>query len=290
MTATRSIMKMTRVRRCLRATGKRGGAMTRSEPMQTLTMGRPTWSSNARPVGTLGQAAPSGCRMAWIMATDESSRESIGDEAPKEPRWPASLAVLAALLLYLTLPGRLTIGPSWVIPALEVALLIPLTVRAPYRRREEARLVRLASLLLIALVNLANVASLVLLVQLVLSGGVVSGRQLVSSGIQIWLTLILVFALWFWEVDRGGPTIRGHADQRDPDFLYPQMATHELGQTDWMPQFIDYLYLSFTNATAFSPTDTMPLTPRAKLLMLVEGLASITTVVMVAGRAVNILG
>jgi hypothetical protein len=206
-----------------------------------------------------------------------------------EPRWPASLAATAALLLYMTLPGKLTIGPGWVIPALEGALLLPLTVRAPYRHREEVRLVRFASLLLIALVNLANVGSLALLVHAVLSGGVVSGRQLIFSGIQIWLTLILVFALWFWEVDRGGPTIRGHTDQREPDFLFPQMATHELGQTTWLPGFVDYLYLSFTNATAFSPTDTMPLTSRAKALMLLEALASITTVVMVAGRAVNIL-
>jgi hypothetical protein len=172
---------------------------------------------------------------------------------------------------------------------LEAALLIPLTVRAPYRHRDEAQLVRFASLLLIliGLVTLANVASLVLLVRLVLSGGAVSGRQLVFSGIQIWLTLILVFALWFWEVDRGGPRIRGYADERD--FLFPQMASHELGQTDWMPQVVDYLYLSFTNATAFSPTDTMPLTPRAKAMMAVQALASITTIVMVAGRAVNIL-
>jgi len=223
------------------------------------------------------------------MAADHSGEDSSYGRDPKEPRWPASLAIAAALLLYMTLPGKLTIGPGWVIPALEGALLIPLTLRAPYRHREEVRLVRFASLLLIALVNLANVASLALLVRVVLSGGPVSGRQLVFSGIQIWLTLILVFALWYWEVDRGGPALRGHADQRNPDFLFPQMATHELGQTDWMPSFVDYLYLSFTNATAFSPTDTMPLTSRAKVLMLIEALASITTVVMVAGRAVNIL-
>ncbi len=223
------------------------------------------------------------------MTLDEGVRESSGEEPPKEPRLPASLAVIAALLLYMTLRGKLTVGPGWVIPALEAALLIPLTLRAPYRHHEEVQLVRLASLLLIALVNLASVASLVLLVRLVLSGGAVSGRELVFSGIQIWLTLILVFALWFWEIDRGGPGIRVHTDERDPDFLFPQMASHELGQTDWMPQFIDYVYLSFTNATAFSPTDTMPLTPRAKALMAVEALASITTIVMVAGRAVNIL-
>src|SRR4051812_34279571 len=120
---------------------------------------------------------------------DSSSRESL------EPRWPASLAVAVALVLYMTLPGTLTIGPGWVIPALEAALLIPLTVRAPYRHREEVRLIRFASLLLIALVNLAVVASLALMVNLVLSGDAVTGRQLIFSGIQIWLTLILVFSL-----------------------------------------------------------------------------------------------
>jgi len=207
----------------------------------------------------------------------------------KEPRWPASLAVTAAIVLYVTLPEKLTIPPVWLIPALEGALLIPLTLRAPYRHPEEVRLVRRASVFLIALVNLANMASLVLLVHVVVSGQSVSGRQLVFSGIQIWLTLILVFALWYWELDRGGPAFRGHPRQRDPDFLFPQTATPELHQPDWMPGFVDYLYVSFTNATAFSPTDTMPLTSRAKSLMLVESLASITTVVMVAGRAVNIL-
>jgi hypothetical protein len=227
--------------------------------------------------------------MTRSMSSRDGSQENSSNRRSREPRWPASLAVTAALLLYMTLPGTLTIGPGWVIPALEAALLIPLTVRAPYRHREEIRVIRFASLLLIALVNLAVVASLVLLVNLVLSGDAVSGRQLIFSGIQIWLTLILVFSLWYWEVDRGGPGIRGEADQADPDFLFVQMATHELGQTGWMPGFVDYLYLSFTNATAFSPTDTMPLTIRAKLLMLVEALASITTIVMVAGRAVNIL-
>jgi hypothetical protein len=206
-----------------------------------------------------------------------------------EPRWPASLAIVVALGLYLGLPGTLTIGPRWVIPALEAALVVPLTISAPYRRGEEARVVRFASIGLIALVILATVTALALLVRAVLSGELQNGRQLISSGVVIWLTLVIGFALWFWELDRGGPTVRGHPDERDPDFLFPQMGTHELGQSSWMPAFLDYLYVSFTNSTAFSPTDTLPLTLRAKGLMLVESLASITTIVMVAGRAVNVL-
>ena len=228
--------------------------------------------------------------MARTMTSSDGAQQVHSSRESEEPRWPASLAVTAALLLYMTLPGTLTIGPGWVIPALEAALLIPLTVRAPYRRREEVRVIRFASLLLIALVNLAVVASLVLLVNLVLSGEAVSGRQLIFSGIQIWLTLILVFSLWYWEVDRGGPGIRGEADQADPDFLFPQMATHELGQTAWMPGFVDYLYLSFTNATAFSPTDTMPLTQTAKIGMAVQSSAALLTAGLVVARAVNILG
>lgn len=218
---------------------------------------------------------------------DRAGRDPGGE--PREPRWPASLAVAIALLLYMSLPGRLTIGPGWVIPVLEAALLIPLTIGAPYRHREEARLIRFASILLIAFVSLAVVASLALLVHVVVSGTPVSGRQLIFSGIRIWLTLICVFALWYWEIDRGGPTIRGHGDERDPDFLFPQMGAHEVGPRGWMPAFVDYLYVSFTDATAFSPTDTLPLSARAKMLMLIEALASITTVVIVAGRAVNIL-
>jgi uncharacterized membrane protein len=223
------------------------------------------------------------------MASNADDATSSALRVPMEPRWPASLAVAAALVFSTTLPETLTIQPGWVIPVLEGALLIALQVTAPSRHRGERRLIRLASLLLIALLNLAIVVSLALLVHVVLTGGPVTGRTLIFSGVQIWLTLILVFSLWYWELDRGGPTLRGHADERRPDFLFQQMATHELGQMDWMPGFVDYLYLSFTNATAFSPTDTMPLTPQAKVLMLVEAFASITTIVMVAGRAVNIL-
>jgi len=207
----------------------------------------------------------------------------------REPRWPASLAVVAALLLYVTLPQRFTLGPPWVLPVLEIALLVPLTIRAPYRHPGEARLIRIASLVLIGGVNLMNVASLVLLLHVVLTGAPIDGHTLILSGVRIWLTLILAFSLVYWELDRGGPAVRGHPDALEPDFLFPQMATPELHQPYWMPAFVDYLYLSFTNATAFSPTDALPLTPWAKVLMLVESLAAITTVIVVAGRAVNIL-
>ena len=216
--------------------------------------------------------------------------------APGEPRWPASLAVLAILVLYALLPERLTVGPTWIVPALALALLVPLSLAAPHRRPNEPAWARLAALALIALVNLANLGSLILLVQALLQGRtLVGGIHLVGptlllSSLAIWLTNVLVFALWYGELDRGGPDDRARPQHRHPDFLFPQMTTPGCADARWTPSFIDYTYVAFTNATAFSPTDTMPLTPWAKALMTVQSLASLLTVALVAARAVNILG
>jgi hypothetical protein len=133
--------------------------------------------------------------------------------------------------------------------------------------------------------------SLVILLHQLVGGARLSGSELIFSAIQVWLTNVLIFGLWFWELDRGGPGRRSHPaeGERPADFLFPQMSSPE-NAPGWSPGFVDYLYVSFTNATAFSPTDAMPLTRRAKALMLVEALASLVTVARVAGRAVNILG
>jgi hypothetical protein len=203
--------------------------------------------------------------------------------------WPAQLAILGVLGLHLALPDKLLIGPRWLIPALEGALLLGLVVTTPRRHVYESRARRGAAMLLTGLVSAANTVALGLLVHYLLGGGRASGHSLILSAIDIWLTNVVVFGLWYWEMDRGGPGARLRAEQPPPDFLFPQMATSELGQPGWRPGFVDYLYVSFTNASAFSPTDTMPLTTRAKLLMLVQALASLITVALVAGRAVNIL-
>jgi uncharacterized membrane protein len=195
---------------------------------------------------------------------------------------------MAALLLYVSLPEKLTLGPKWVFAGVEMALLVPLAFR-PTRHHTEPRSVRLTSLGLIAVVNLANLASLILLVRLLLAGGTANGRELILSSIQIWLTNVLIFGLWFWELDRGGPGARTHPKPRPPDFLFPQMSMPAVAPPHWRPSFHDYLYTSFTNATAFSPTDTMPLTMWIKALMAVQSLASLITVALVAARAVNIL-
>jgi uncharacterized membrane protein len=206
-----------------------------------------------------------------------------------ESRIPAALAVVAALLLYVLLPNRLTVGPNWLLPSLEVALLIPLIVANPARLTRESRNLRWLSLALIALVSLANVTSLSLLVHFLLRGGKAGGRQLIYAAIGIWLTNVLVFALWYWELDRGGPLARVQPEHRPPDLLFPQMSTPWVVERPWYPQFLDYLYTSLTNATAFSPTDTMPLTPSAKILFGAQSLISLMVIVVVGARAVNIL-
>ncbi len=212
-----------------------------------------------------------------------------GLPARREPRWPASLAVAVAVALTATLPPPFFYGPRWVLPAIEAVLVVPLTVAAPYRHRDEHRAVRWLSLSFIAVVELANLVSLGLLIDAILRGTTTSGRELILSAIQIYVTNILVFALWYWELDRGGPGGRLLADHRQPDFLFPQMVTPESAPPDWSPSFVDYLYVSFTDATAFSPTDTMPLTAAAKVLMLVEAVGALLTVAVVAARAINII-
>ncbi len=211
-----------------------------------------------------------------------------GVPAEREPRWPASIAVAAAVALTVTLPNRLVYG-RWTLLVVEAILVVPLTIAFPLRRRDEPTAVRWLSLALIAVAEVANLISLGLLVHRILEGSAATGRQLVVAAIQIYLTNVLLFGLWFWELDRGGPGERMHLHHRQPDFLFPQMVTPEAAPDHWTPGFVDYLYVSFTNASAFSPTDTMPLTAAAKLLMLVESTAAILTVAIVAARAINIL-
>jgi hypothetical protein len=206
-----------------------------------------------------------------------------------EPAWPAQATVLAAIGLQLLLPDRLTIGPSWLIPSLEGALLLGLFVATPNQLEYEHPRRRRIALGLIAFVSAANVFSLGALTHFLLHHEVNKGRQLIVSGTLIWLTNFLIFALWYWEMDRGGPGKRAAGHDERPDFLFPQMTDDEIEPRDWRPQFLDYLYVALTNATAFSPTDTMPLSPTAKSVMGVQGLVSLVTIGLIVSRAVNVL-
>jgi hypothetical protein len=219
-----------------------------------------------------------------------------------EPRWHAVLAVAAALLLYITLPPRLTIGPVWVAPLLVLLVLVPLFYLAP-RRAADNRRIRILGLLSIAIVNFFNIASIVLLIAAffhpVKAKTFDSALVLLRNGGQIWLTNVLVFGLWFWELDGGGPAIRerdaaAHGSHK-PDFLFPQMSFSETTCSSaydphWTPAFFDYLYLAFTNATAFSPADALPLSRRAKTAMMIEAAVSFATIAIVLSRSVSLIG
>ncbi|HZZ50688.1 MAG TPA: hypothetical protein VFE65_27680 [Pseudonocardia sp.] len=206
-----------------------------------------------------------------------------------ESRWTVVVAIVAAIALQVALPDRLTMINRWVLPGLELTLLIALVIANPGRLDNESRALRTASLALSGVLSVANAWSAVLL-----TNGLVSGKegadagQLLSTGAAIWLTNIIAFGLWYWQFDRGGPASRAHARKTRLDFQFPQMQ--DPGQHhEWEPTFVDYLYLSFTNATAFSPTDVMPFSRWAKLTMLVQALVSLVTVALVIARAVNIL-
>jgi uncharacterized membrane protein len=206
----------------------------------------------------------------------------------KEPHWPASLALLACAGLFIALPTRLAIGPKWLLPLLVVLPLIPLSARR-HRHPDEAPWVRYLCVSLIALVTVANMTSVGLLVDRLLNAHVSQGRQLIFSAVSIWTTNVIVFGLWFWEMDRGGPHLRAGSDSLLPDIQFPQMENPTLAPSNWRPQFFDYLYTSFANGTSFAPADAMPLSPRAKALFLGESIASLVTISIVAARAVNIL-
>jgi uncharacterized membrane protein len=210
-----------------------------------------------------------------------------------EPFWPAQATVLAAIGLQVALPERLTAGPIWLVPALEGALLVGMFMATPRQLEREHPRRRRVALGLTALVSAANIYSLVALAHFLLhrsTSGKGEGRELIISGMLIWLTNFLIFALWYWEMDRGGPGKRAAGHDETPDFLFPQMSDDRIEPRDWRPRFIDYLYVSLTNATAFSPTDTMPLSAAAKSTMGVQAIVSLVTLGLIVSRAVNILG
>jgi hypothetical protein len=207
-----------------------------------------------------------------------------------DPIWHIQLTVLFALLLQLTLPDKFVAGPRFVLPFLEAFLVVSLYLTSKKIEVGNTLLRKFNAVTLIVLIAIANAYALQRLAHTLLIGGkVADGHGLILAAINIFLTNIIVFALLYWEIDAGGPIKRHTTDIRLRDFSFPQMQNPELAPLKWMPNFVDYLYLSATNATAFSPTDTMPLTRVAKLFMLAQSLISLTALALVASRAVNIL-
>ncbi|QND54215.1 hypothetical protein HB779_13885 [Phyllobacterium sp. 628] len=218
--------------------------------------------------------------------------------------WMARGSVVVVAALQLLLVNDFSWGPRWLAPLVELLLLAPLSVATAWVQTQASqatteahfhlvsrsrRLIRRAALALTVLITVMNFVALYFLVQALLGGHAGSAQTLLIDAVNVWVTNVIAFTLWFWSIDRGGPASRGLSSKPYGDFLFPQMSIPDEHFKDWSPGFIDYLYLSFTNATAFSPTDTMPLSPRAKLLMIAESGLSLLTIALVAARAVNIL-
>ncbi|MDQ7909152.1 hypothetical protein RB614_31985 [Phytohabitans sp. ZYX-F-186] len=206
-----------------------------------------------------------------------------------EHRWPVALAIALAIALQFLTPQELAFDPKWVLPAVEVGLLLGLLVVNPFRIDRESAALRMMGIALVAAATLALLWSTGRLVLVLVRGPAEDpGKVLLSGGI-IWFTNVIVFSVWYWLTDRGGPAARANARKITPEFLFPQMTTPELTHNEWRPLYVDYLYLAFTNSTAFSPTDTMPLARWAKLAMLVQSCVSFLIVILVIARAVNAL-
>lgn len=219
-------------------------------------------------------------------------------EQELESRWEAApaVAVVIAMQLLLAVVSRnqhwkLWIFPWWVwlIPVVpELVLFAPLALQRPRRRLAQLGLRRTVSISLLAVVSGANAVLLLAVIASLVHGDEKSGAQLLLKAVTVWTTNVIAFGLWYWAFDRGGPARRLEPDPRQPDFQFPQMENPQLAPPNWRPELIDYLYVSFTNSIAFSPTDAMPLSRWAKLLMLAESALSSITVLLVAARAVNI--
>lgn len=204
----------------------------------------------------------------------------------REPRWPAFIAMLAAAGVYLALPEPLSVGPAWGLLAVILVLMVPIVVSD---RRGEHKITRALTFAANTIITLAMIASLVYLVKGIPEHSE-APKTLLRSAAALWVANILVFALWYWKLDGGGPLRREDPNsQSKSSFLFPQMTRGNADRSGWSPHFVDYLFLAFNTSTAFSPTDTAVLTRSAKLATMLQSIISLTIVALIAARAVNIL-
>jgi hypothetical protein len=220
---------------------------------------------------------------AWLRRTAE------------EPRLPVAIAVVVAVVLQVFVPHDLAFHPWWLLPGLELLLLVVIILFRQTSIDRQATILRVLGLTLVIAAGVATAWSAVQFVGELIHNmsphsPLGSAGPLLRVGGGIWLTNVIVFALWYWEMDRGGPVARACGTHSHTDFLFAQMTAPEFATKDWEPTFIDYLYVSFTNSTAFSPTDTLPLSRWAKMTMMFQSAISLGTVALVVARAVNVLG
>lgn len=206
-----------------------------------------------------------------------------------ESRWPEFVAAIAVIIGQTQLAGSLQLQPAWLLPGVAGALLVA-SIGFYVSPKEPGKLERVISIVLACVLVIANLGSLMMLVRAVFTGSLLTPLDLLLSGIALWCVNVLVFAIVYWEIDGEGPERRLESHEGFPDFVFPQQLDHDalLSPADWRPSFGDYLYISLTTATAFSPTDTMPYTKRAKFAMGVQSLFSFAIAAVLIARAVNI--
>jgi hypothetical protein len=199
-------------------------------------------------------------------------------------------AVLAAIVLTILLPKELRPGPAWLAPGLEGLLLIALIVVDPGKISRTSPLLRALAIGLVGLLVLGALLSTCLLVDELIHGGKLtnSANELLDAGASVWILNNIAFSLLYWQLDGGGAAERILRPRRYPDIAFPQNLNPEIAPEGWRPRFVDFLYLGFTNATAFSPTDAMPLAPWAKLAMSLQAVISLVILGLVVARAVNV--
>ena len=200
-----------------------------------------------------------------------------------------AVAVLVAIALQVGTPHRGQLPGWWVFPVLEFVLLIVMIARDPGRIDATSRAARRVTIALIVVMTGGVIFAAGRLIYEILDGQDLTAGDLLGRGAAVWVANVIVFSLWYWEFDRGGPVARARDDDAPASFAFPENATPELAAPDWFPRYPDYLYLAFTNATAFSPTDTLPVRTWAKMLMMVQAVTSLAIAVLVIARAINVL-
>jgi uncharacterized membrane protein len=240
--------------------------------------------------------------MESVHVSDTTTQESTGQDPAErtdepveiEPRWPVALAISGFIALSIALrilqPHRESLGPPWLVPGIEVAMLVALIAADPARVSRRRRWLRpVVITLVLSLVAVALISTTVLIRDLIIGGKVTeSATSLLASGALIWLGNSLVFGLLYWLLDSGGPFARFMGERRYPDFAFSQQLSPELAPPGWRPHYVDYFILGLTTSTAFSPTDVMPMRQWAKLTMALQSLISLVVVGLVIARAVNI--
>lgn len=215
-----------------------------------------------------------------------------GQPLPAEPRWPVALAALVMFAVLAVSPSRTRVLPLWLVLLALVVLLVPMTMgRLGGGHRRWQRLEHGTTLIIVSCAEVAVLIGLCAVIFEMLNDPTVSGRQLLASSVAAWVTNVVAFSMLYWQIDQGGPDCRARGGTGSKqEWQFPQAQADDEARVNWRPAYPDYLFLSFCTATAFSPTDALPMTTRAKMLMLLESAVSLGTLVIVASRAINILG